>query len=100
MEEGKGREFCFVTVDFECVEKKTMRASNCPRGSGQGGGDSGELLSEHLRNGLENSHLWMPGLSAKHRATKQPVNEQSKKASSCLSELSPTDSGEKFNLID
>lgn len=36
MEEEKGCEFCLVTVNFECVEKKTMSASNCPGGEEDG----------------------------------------------------------------
>lgn len=49
---------------------------------------------------LKSSPWWVPCLSAKHRKTKYYVNEQSKKASSCLSELPSTDSEEKFYLID
>lgn len=83
-------DFCLVTVNLECVEGKTTKASNCPRGP------AGQALEEHR----ESAHLWTPCLSAKHGKTKQCVNAQSRKASSCLSELSSTDSEEKFNLID
>lgn len=81
---------CLVTVNSERVENyETIKPS------------LGALQAEHWRN---TERVCMCGRHAcqlsTHWKTKQYVNSQSREASSCLSELSSTDSGEKFNLID
>lgn len=49
MEEEKGCGFCLVTVNFECVEKKTIEPQTVPGVRSWGGGGDGQQC-EHERN--------------------------------------------------